>query len=247
MLTRTKNVVLWRAIAEDISEQIETGRLSPGDRLPTENEFADRYGVNRHTVRRALAELQARSKIEVTQGRGSFVRRPLIAYRIRRASRIDEVVRLQRAAPGGRDLAYWVEGADPETAAALGVEPGSEVVAIEKKGMANDQPVCLSQHCLPIAEGRLGPAFMAAYAKGASIDEALEACGVRRVRRQSTTVRARLATPREMAALDLPRHAPLLVAESVIVDESGTPIEYNLARFASDRVEISFDTSDACC
>ncbi len=246
MLARTRNLVLWRAIAEDISAQIDNRDIAPGDRLPTENDYADRYGVNRHTVRRALAELQARGKIEVTQGRGSFVRRPLVAYHVTSA-RIDDVIRLQRAAPGGRDTAYWVERADTDVAAALGVDLNAEVAAIEKRGSANDQPVCLSTHHLPITEDRLGSAFLAAYAKGVSIDEALEACGVRRARRLSTTLRARLATPREMAALELPRHAPLLIAESVIVDENDRPIEFNRARFASDRVEICFDTSDSCC
>ena len=50
---------MWRQIAEDIELDIETGRLTPGRQLPTETALAAQYGVNRHTLRRAIGELTA--------------------------------------------------------------------------------------------------------------------------------------------------------------------------------------------
>ena len=50
-------VTLWRQILGCIRGEIESGAYPPGARLPTEAELSARFGVNRHTVRRALEEL----------------------------------------------------------------------------------------------------------------------------------------------------------------------------------------------
>ncbi|MGV3614268.1 MAG: GntR family transcriptional regulator [Fimbriimonas sp.] len=48
----------WRAIAERIRRSIESGEMTPGTRLPSEDALAVEWGVNRHTAHRALHELQ---------------------------------------------------------------------------------------------------------------------------------------------------------------------------------------------
>jgi DNA-binding transcriptional MocR family regulator len=50
---------LWREIAETLEVEIARGHAAAGARLPTEAELAARFGVNRHTVRHALADLAA--------------------------------------------------------------------------------------------------------------------------------------------------------------------------------------------
>ena len=56
-------VTLWRRIADDLERAIATGELAAGERLPGEVEIAARFGVNRHTVRRALAALAGRGLV----------------------------------------------------------------------------------------------------------------------------------------------------------------------------------------
>jgi DNA-binding transcriptional regulator YhcF (GntR family) len=48
---------LWTAIRDTLRQEIATGQYRGGDKLPTEARLADRFGVNRHTIRRALADL----------------------------------------------------------------------------------------------------------------------------------------------------------------------------------------------
>ena len=52
--------MLWRCIADDFEQAILVGKHDNGSKLPAESEIAARYGVNRHTVRRAMAELGPR-------------------------------------------------------------------------------------------------------------------------------------------------------------------------------------------
>ncbi|MGW4562673.1 GntR family transcriptional regulator [Streptomyces sp. NPDC004561] len=63
-------------IADDLRQQITTGRMKPGERLLSEADLADRYKVSTVTLRRALAVLQGEGLVEKIHGKGNFVRRP---------------------------------------------------------------------------------------------------------------------------------------------------------------------------
>jgi DNA-binding GntR family transcriptional regulator len=66
--------LLWEQVADDIRSDIDTGRLAPGARLPSEFELADQYGVSRATIRRATAELISEGKAVILRGRGTYIR-----------------------------------------------------------------------------------------------------------------------------------------------------------------------------
>lgn len=61
-------------IPDLLAEDVASGRLSPGDRLPPLRELATALGLNYTTVARGLAEAQKRGQIDARPGRGSFVR-----------------------------------------------------------------------------------------------------------------------------------------------------------------------------
>ncbi len=63
----------WLQVSEMIQREIASGRLTPGDRLPPEREMAADLGVAVGTLRKALAELQARGAIERRQGSGNYI------------------------------------------------------------------------------------------------------------------------------------------------------------------------------
>jgi len=60
--------------AEVLRREISTGRLKPGDRLPSARALQDRYGIASSTVQNALRLLKSEGLIYSVQGRGSFVR-----------------------------------------------------------------------------------------------------------------------------------------------------------------------------
>src|SRR5215831_11266517 len=66
---------LYKSIAAQLDDDIRTGTLAPGDRLPTHRELADHLGVTVGTVTRAYADAAERGLVEATVGRGTFVRR----------------------------------------------------------------------------------------------------------------------------------------------------------------------------
>src|ERR1700761_390508 len=65
---------LYQQIARRIAASIEDGRYAPGDRLPSERELADDFGVSRPTIRDAMIALEFQGLVEARQGSGVYVR-----------------------------------------------------------------------------------------------------------------------------------------------------------------------------
>jgi len=64
----------YRQLLIILRNQILVGQISPGERIPSEEELTNIYGLSRGTVRKAVAQLEAEKLIETEQGIGSFVR-----------------------------------------------------------------------------------------------------------------------------------------------------------------------------
>lgn len=60
-------------ISQQIQQQIDSGKYSPGDKLPSERELVKIYRVSRITVRRAIANLVQQGLVRTHQGKGVFV------------------------------------------------------------------------------------------------------------------------------------------------------------------------------
>ena len=67
---------LRHEVAEHIKKSIEEGKIKPGDRLPTEREMAEQFGVSRTVVRDAVKTLTGLGLLEVKHGVGIFVTTP---------------------------------------------------------------------------------------------------------------------------------------------------------------------------
>lgn len=72
-IDRTSGVALWRQIADDIRVAIGAGEFREAGKLPGEMALAERFGVNRHTVRAAIAALQNEGIVKAKPGRGTEI------------------------------------------------------------------------------------------------------------------------------------------------------------------------------
>ena len=116
-------VSLWRRIADQIEQSIARGTYLPGSRLPGEIEIAARFGVNRHTVRRAIAALAERGLVRAERGSGTFIEQRRIPYPIKPRTRFSEIVGGAGYTVSGRLMASAVESADAEIAKRLKLKP----------------------------------------------------------------------------------------------------------------------------
>ena len=237
-LERIGGVALWRQIARSIEQEVAEGVLVPGARLPTEAQMSVRFGVNRHTVRRALEELSRAGLVQVEQGRGSFVAEDVLDYAISARTRFSEWIRAHNKEPGGRMLDLREMAADTAVAAGLGLRAGVRVVVLTRLGLADGRPVSLGSHHFPAARY---PGLMAALGACATVTDALARVGVHDYRRQQTRVTARMPQGHEAELLRMPRNRPLLVTENVNVDPAGAVVEFGVSCYPTPRVQIVFE------
>jgi len=235
---RQSGVALWRQIAHALRGEIGAGHPAPGGRLPTEAQLSNRFGVNRHTVRRALEELSRAGLVRVEQGRGSFVPEDVIDYTVGARTRFSEWIRRHNKEPSGRVLRLLEVAAEPAVASGLGIRQGARVVLLERLGLADGTPVSLGTHHFPAA--RLS-GLLEALREAPTITEALRRVGVSDYLRQVTRVSARLPDAREAELLRTPRSRPLLITENINVDRAGAIVEYGTARYPTPRVQIVFE------
>lgn len=153
----------YRQIADLLRDAIERGEYPPGSQFPSEPELAQRYGVSRPTVNRAVTILRGEGLVRVVRGRGTVVREiPFI-----RRSSIARYLRESRERTGGRgafdaeirslgmtprsDVQVTVAEAPERVARALNLPDGQRSVVIRKRHMyANDIPVQLAPSYIPL-------------------------------------------------------------------------------------------------
>jgi GntR family phosphonate transport system transcriptional regulator len=234
-MERGGGIALWRQIAERLRAEIAAGLHAAEARLPAEGDLAQRFGVNRHTLRRAIAALAAEGIVRVDQGRGTFVEARRIPYPIQRRTRFSEAVSANARLPAGQLLAHRVDEADGWLAQRLEVPEGTALIRLDTLSRADGVPVSIATHWVPAS--RFGD-IVAVYERTGSFTLALAAHGVDDYARRSTRVTARPAEPHELEHLDLPAGSVVLVTENVDVDPAGVPVQTGRTRFAAERVEL---------
>lgn len=235
VLRRDSGQALWAQIEAILKEDIAAGAFAAGEPLPTESALAKRFGVNRHTIRQALGRLRDDDLIRVEQGRGSFVQEHVFEYAVTRRTRFSESLSQPELTRSRKFVAGECEPAGKRVAAVLNLGAGARVWRIELLVIAGNSPISFVRHYF--CADRF-PDFLPVYHKAGSITEALRQQGVAEYTRQSTRVTSRLPTAAVARLLAQPRHRPVIRTESVNIDGGGRPVEYGIADFAGDRVQL---------
>lgn len=227
---------LWSAIAATLKAEIGSGHYRPGDRLPTEAALATRFGVNRHTVRHALAALADRGLVRSRQGAGVFVEQRPTDYPLGRRVRFHQNVLAAGQTPSRRISRTETRPCDAEEARALRLHPGDAVHVVEGVSLADGQPIAAFRSVFPASRF---PDLLAVIRETGSITRSLAASGLTDYTRAETRLTAQLADPVLAVALAVRSGAPVLRTVAVNVDPAGGPVEHGLTWFAGERVTLT--------
>lgn len=227
---------IWRSIANTLQTEIAQELYRPGDKLPTEAELADRFGVNRHTVRQGLANLAEAGIVHARRGSGVFVAARPTDYALGQRVRFHQNVTASGRTPSRRITRLETRPASVAEAAALGLASGDVVHVIDGISLADGQPLAIFSSTFPAA--RL-PELLTAMDAQNSVTAALATCGVTDYTRSETRLTAKLADGLQALALQIQAGAPILQSVALNVDAAGRPIEYGTTWFAGDRVTLT--------
>lgn len=218
---------LWRTIADHLRDDIARGHHPPGERLPSEAALAARFGVNRHTVRQALAALSDEGLVWSRRGAGVFVQAAPTDYPLGGPTvQFHRAIALAGRMPGRQIDFVATRTADAVEAEALALPPGAQVHVAEGVSLVDGQPVAMFRSVFP-AEWL--PALPDGLRETGSITAALDRCGVPAFRRAHTRITARVADATRAARLQARPGDALIRTEAVNVTPDGTPVERGLS------------------
>lgn len=216
---RRSPVPLYHQVASQLAEAIDAGTLPAGTKLDNEIALADRLGLSRPTMRKAIEELVGKGLLVRKRGVGTQVVHGRVRRELELTSLYDDLAAAGKK-PTTRVLVNRLEPAPPEIAEELGVAVGSDVRRIERIREADGEPLALLRNWLP-PEQDLSDEDLAAR----GLYQLLRERGVHlRIARQR--IGARGATAEEAPLLGVRPDEALLTMQRTAYGDSGQAVEY---------------------
>lgn len=232
----------WRLIAEELHREILDGVWPEGARLPTESDLAERFGVNRNTVRQAIGALASDGLVASRRGSGTYVSETtVLVHRIGARTRLS--ASLGDASRSGSRVLDWAIEAEPPAEVRARLSLGERAaLRMETVGSIDGLPLSRATHWFDA--GRV-PGLVDHYRRTSSITAALREVGIDDYLRASTLTSARHATVAESADLGMPVGSVVLVTRALDALPDGAPLHYVVTRWVANRVELDFESPSA--
>lgn len=238
-MERAQPLPLYYRIKQDLLVAIDEGRLQPGDRVPSERELTERYGVSRMTARHALAILEQEGFLRRVQGKGSFVAPPKLEQTLLGLTSFTEEMRRRGLVPSTQVRAVEEVRAGDRVAEHLNALPDERVYMVERLRLASGDPMALERVYLP---ARLVHGLSELDLTGSLYEILIQHYGIR-LENAVQSLEAVLADPEEAAALHVPLGSPLLAMTRVSFAATGEPIEYVRSLYRADRYRFTVSLS----
>ncbi|RMG48998.1 MAG: GntR family transcriptional regulator [Acidobacteria bacterium] len=224
-----REIPLYYQLENILREKIRSGELSQGEKLPTENELIEQYGVSRTTVRQALAALVKEGILERVAGRGTFVKRvPSPDETIRLTGFIDGL----SSAVGTRSeiLDARFVSAPAKEAEALHIGPGDRVWRLKRIRYVQEAPYAYTESYLPADVGER----LTGEDLSRPLLRLLEERGGIRLGEASAVIAGALADASIASVLSTKVGAPLLLIETTFSDVRDRPVQFVRGFYRSD-------------
>jgi len=229
-------IPLYYQIQRALMEKIQSGELSEGDPLASEEELSRTYQVSRMTARQALHGLKTNGYAYSEKGRGTFVSRPKLEKNILHLQGFTEDMRRRGMNPSSRLLEQSVVSASADLLEKLKLDEGEKVMRLRRLRLADGTPMALEQSHVPL---RHFPGLdRVDFGKQSLYYTLRERYGVR-VGYADETIEALPATREESELLTIPRKASVLSISRIILTAQETPIESAVSRYRGDRYRAS--------
>jgi DNA-binding GntR family transcriptional regulator len=219
VLDRSSPIPLYFQVARQIESAIERGDLRPGQRLDNEIRLADRFGLSRPTLRKAMEELVAKGLLVRKRGVGTQVVQGQLKRPVELSSLFDDLTKSQQR-PATRVVSCGPVAADEAVGQALGVAVGEPVLAIERVRLARDEPLAIMHNWLPVDLGDITSEALSRR----GLYELMRAFGVH-MRIANQRIGAAPATAAQSRLLGVRKGAALLTMERRTYDDTGRPVE----------------------
>ncbi len=227
---------IYLQLEDLLRQQIETGQLNPGDRMPSEMELAAMYGISRMTARRATDSLVTDGLLLRQPGKGTFVANPKVPFPGVTISSFSHSMRVLGLSVTSRVLDLELIPAVPQVAHELHLSPDQPVVFLRRLRLINHEPMALMSSYM---HGSFYEALQNADLSNRPITQIMEEASGVKPAFSRDHIEASLAHSEEAELLAIRKGAPVLLLRGVIYEANGTPVRFSKVVYRADRFRLS--------
>jgi GntR family transcriptional regulator len=249
---------MYRQIAEDLREQIESSQLEPGQQLQTELELREVYNASRNTVRDAIKWLTALGLVETRPGQGTFVVTkidPFVTTLTRKEGEVAEGGQStsnlskvgDRLEPESKYVRVEIQGAPEPIATRLGIAPGTEVISRHEQRHVDRTPYSLQTSFYPVVFADRGADRLrsAKNIEEGAVQYLRETLGIKQVGyRDLITVRVPNTNEAEFFKVPTDGRIAMLEISRTAFDGNGYPMRLTVTILAADRNQLVVNVGD---
>ncbi|WP_421383568.1 GntR family transcriptional regulator [Bacillus salacetis] len=236
MIKKNSPIPIYYQLGELIKELIEKGELKPGDSLPAEREYAEKFQISRMTVRQAFTQLVNEGYLHRVQGRGTFVaeRKPKIEQGLQGLTSFTEDMVSRGMKPGSQLINFEIIPATNDIARELGIQEYGPVYEIQRIRMADDMPMALETNYISANFIKGLTEQIVNQSLYAYIEETLDL----KIDHASQVIESSIADEMEAEFLKIQEGSPIMLIQRNTFLSDGTPVEYVRSSYRGDRYKF---------
>jgi GntR family transcriptional regulator len=226
---------IYLQLREVIRNKIEEGEYLPGMAIPSENDLAETYGINRMTVRSGIEALVNEGILKRVQGKGVYVVGSKVERDLETLGGFTQTMREKNTHPYNKVLSKNLRKAGDKFSVIFGIKPEDDIYYIKRICSADNEAISLEEIFIPkYVVPNLDEIDLGVF----SIYQIYEFYDIKIVRASQTLDLTRLEQ-RDARMLEIDADLSVMLFECISYDESERVIEFARTYTRGDKCNFS--------
>jgi GntR family transcriptional regulator len=234
MIKKNSPIPIYYQLEEHLKELIEKGELKPGDAIPPEREYAEKYQISRMTVRQAFTHLVNAGYLHRIQGKGTFVAERKIEQPLQGLTSFTEDMKARGLKPGSQLIQFEMIPATTQIASQLSIQEYAPVYEIKRIRLADDVPMALETNYISanLIKG------LTEQIVNQSLYSYIETQLGYQIDHASQVIESSIADQIEAEHLKIKKGSPVMLIQRNTFLHDGTPVEFVKSSYRADRYKF---------
>jgi GntR family transcriptional regulator len=234
MINKNSPIPIYYQIEGNIKELIENGELRPGDSLPPEREYSEKYQISRMTVRQAFTQLVNEGYLYRLQGKGTFVAERKIEQPLQGLTSFTEDMKARGLEPGSQLIHFEIIPANRQIAGQLLIAEHGPVYEIKRIRMADSVPMAVETNYISanLVKG------LTEQIVNKSLYAHIEGELNLRIDSASQIIESSIASQSEANYLNISIGSPVMLIQRNTFLKDNTPVEFVKSVYRADRYKF---------
>jgi GntR family transcriptional regulator len=242
-LNRETPIPLYYQVSQILRHEIETGKYSPGDYIPTEQELRNRFDVSRDTIRQALSDLIYQGLLERRRTKGTVVSKRHVEAILKDLASFTTEVMDRKLTLVTKILNFRQIQCPDNVCDQLNLSKSDIVTEMERLRFVDDEPVAVEKWYAPI---KIFPGLSRGMFKESGLEQSTYYVLMRqyniKITRAVDTVSAVDLEARDARLIKQPTGAPVLLRTRISYSDDRTPVTYGSGLYMI-KLKFALETS----